>query len=116
MKRSHFLVIGFICLLQNTSYSQAKFEIINLGNNYSSDQIESSLNGADLCGFYYKSDRRLLVFNDGAVVELFNEGETAGMDTNCFIVKQAETNDYDNIWEISADGHLIRRIAINISK
>ena len=115
-KYTHFLVIGFLCLFSSSSFSQAQFEIVNLGNNYSASQIESALNNSNLCGYYYTLHRRLLVFNDGAIVELLNQQETSGLDDNCFIVKQENTNDYDNVWEISENGHLIRRIAINILK
>ena len=44
MKCIHFLVIGFLCLFSSSSFSQAQFEIINVGNNYSAPQIETTLN------------------------------------------------------------------------
>ena len=43
-KYTHFLVIGFLCLFSSSSFSQAQFEIVNLGNNYSAPQLETTLN------------------------------------------------------------------------
>lgn len=114
MLKSLLLVGGFT--LTSLAFGQTNYEITELGTSYSQQEIEVSLNAANLCGFHYSDERRSLYFNDGAVVQLFKKDESVSLDDNCFIVKGANVNDYDNTWEISASGHLIRRIAINPTK
>lgn len=116
MKRI-LLISAWISLCSGSHvFAQAHFELINLGSVYSQEKIEATLNGADLCGFYYSNDRRILAFDDGAIVELFQMNEISGLSNSCFTEKGQGVNDYDNTWQISDANHLIRRIAINPTK
>lgn len=113
---NNFLILLGFSALSSFGLSQANYEVLNLGDSYSSAQIEQAIQNADLCGFYYTNNRRLLPFDDGALIELFKEDETQGISSTCFIVKAVNVNDYDSTWEITDAGHLVRRIAIKPTK
>ena len=113
--RKYLLLMG-ICAISSLAVTQTNYEITELGNSYSTQQIEESINAADLCGFYYINNRRILHFDDGAVVELLMQNEAISLQAACFILKQPNVNDYDNTWKISTSGHLMRVIAINPTK
>jgi len=105
-----------MAIMITVTYSQTNYQVISLGSNYSMEQIEASLDAADLCGFYYSNERRALYFDDGAIAHLFKKSEAPFLASSCFIFKEEDTNDYDDTWKISTSGHLVRRISINPTK
>lgn len=90
------------------------YQITNLGTTYSQQQIEASINGADLCGFYYQTSERELHFNDGTVVTIFAANSLQGISGSC--ISPQYVNHQNEIWEIAANGYLIRRIATQPTK
>ncbi|MBM3185485.1 MAG: hypothetical protein FJZ67_04230 [Bacteroidetes bacterium] len=60
----------------NSFFSQKDFfHIIKLGEKYSLSQLESSIRKADWCGYFHKSERYQLKFDDGSIVELLTISE-----------------------------------------
>lgn len=99
------VILSFVTI---NGFAQTNYNIVEIGSKYTASQIEAALEGADLCGFYYKNEKRVLMFDDGSLVELNDESGLTELDENCFIEKSPAHS--DEYWEISPNGHLIRRI------
>tara|TARA_B110000503_G_scaffold111921_1_gene167659 strand:- start:243 stop:587 length:345 start_codon:yes stop_codon:yes gene_type:complete len=103
-------VLILICIftLAGFAQSQTTYEIKIIGSDYTAEQINNAFAGADMCKFYYVSERRELIFDDGAIIELKKQSELPQLENDCFITKKPAHA--DNIWEITDAGYLIRRI------
>lgn len=89
-------------------YEGQYFVIDQLGDKYSEEFIESAIEEADMCGFFYNNSRRKMIFDDGAVLYLKSTDENNSIDENCSTLNNQ--NDDKEYWEISDSGHLVRRI------
>lgn len=99
---------SFIFVGLNVSWSQSSFTIISAGDSYTASQLEEALNNADMCGFYFENTKRTLLFDDGSIVELNSTSSDPNLDVSCSVPNQNGTN--NEYWEISANGHLVRRL------
>jgi len=111
-----FIVI-FLYLSTCLAFSQSSFfSISKLGSNYTESQLLESITKADWCGYYHITDRYQIMFDDGAIVELFSKKELGELTLNnaCF---QNENNKDNGIYKIHESGILIRMLsARNTSK
>lgn len=100
------LIISSLSFGQNSS---SLYEIISLGTQYSTSEIESALDNANLCGLHLQNERNTLVLNDGAKINIFSANELSDsaiiIEPNCVIENMVQ-----NIsWSISS-GSLLRRV------
>lgn len=109
-------IIGAYTLCSFSLFGQASFDVVTAGSEYSISELTNAINNANMCGFHFINERRVLHFNDGSVVELYKQSEVSDLGVDCFIQKPNGFNEYDNVWEIKNSGHLVRRIAINPTK
>jgi hypothetical protein len=91
---------------------QSFYSIKKLGNNYSKEQLEEAMKKADWCGYFHKSERYQLSFDDGAIVELHSLTEDFDNKNNlsesCF---QTERIKDIGIFKIHESGVLIRMLS-----
>lgn len=113
-----FFTFSLIFVL-NSIFSQKEFfQIIKLGEKYSLSQLESSIRQADWCGYFHKSERYQLKFDDGSIVELLSDSDDfdskKNFDSACF---QDEITKDNATYKIHETGILIRMLsARNTSK
>lgn len=103
----------------NSVFSQKDFfQIIKLGGNYSLSQLESSVRKADWCGYFHKSERYQLKFDDGSIVELLPMSEDFDIKKNLSATCSQSENTKDiGVYKIHESGVLIRMLsARNTSK
>jgi len=104
------LLLALSLFTYGNVYSQSNYEVTSLGTNYSITEIESALQNIEFCGYYYYDQNRILTFDDGAKVTLQKGIEVPNLESSCIISQQA--SHALEIWEITATGHLIKRIPI----
>lgn len=89
---------------------------MKLGERYSISQLESSIRQADWCGYFHKSERYQLKFDDGSIVELLPMSEDFDIKKNlsetCF--QNENTKDF-GVYKIHESGVLMRMLSANIS-
>ena len=73
--------ILFIAICSIASYGQTNFEIKQLGNQYTAEQITQTFASADFCGAFFVSKRNTIQLNDGAIVELKSQNEMISLGT-----------------------------------
>lgn len=97
-------------LLVSACFTQAQddqfYSIENLGDQYSKEFIENAIENASMCGFFYTDSRRKMIFDDGAVVELYSSEDLANLSESCFVSESPAHK--DEYWKIAANGHIIR--------
>ena len=109
------LSIGII-LTSISLWSQNVFSSIQLGNTYTSPQINQAIENANLCGYFLDSENAMLSFDDGGIVylkskqELINEGQNWIENCNQFIAVSGEQT-----FSITENGVIVIR-AISPSK
>ena len=101
-----------LVLYSTQSFGQSTFEIKQLGNQYSQEQITQTFTSADFCGSYFVSKRNIIQLNDGSIVELKSQSELQAlgviMPTNCFLEDYVVY--HPAIWSISSSGLLMKGI------
>lgn len=113
-----FFTFSLIFVINSVFSQKDFFQIIKLGENYSLSQLESSVRKADWCGYFHKSERYQLKFDDGSIVELLPMTEDfdfkKNLSDNCF--QNENTKDF-GVYKIHESGVLIRLLsARNTSK
>ena len=109
------LSIGII-LTSISLWSQSVCLSIQLGDTYTSLQINQAIENANLCGYFLDSENAMLSFDDGGIVylkskqELINEGQN--WIDNC---KQFTAVSGEQSFSITKDGVIVIR-AISPSK
>lgn len=99
----------------NFSFSQGEtYTILNLGTDYSTNEINTAFANANLCGFYFTTENREITFDDGTIVELKKQSDLPNLSDTCFI--SYNPNLSNEIWEISSNGYLLRKIQIITTK
>lgn len=83
------VLIGF-AMLSNTVNAQANYEITTLGTTYSESDLQNVFNSADFCGSHYQNQRFLIVFDDGARVELLAAAELPQLAASCILADDAK--------------------------
>lgn len=109
-----FLVLATCSIV---SYGQSTFEIKQLGNQYTADQITQTFASADFCGAFFVSKRNTIQLNDGAVVELKSQNEMTSSGTSlplgCVIADDVVY--HAATWSISSEGRLMKGIAAQMT-
>lgn len=100
--------------LFGNAYSQETYEVTTLGSMYSMEQIQSAIDNANMCGYFYQDETRTLYFKDGSIVELKKASDIQNLDSSC--VTQVYANHQEQVWEIAPNGHLIKRMVANPTK
>jgi len=104
------ILSSFFMMLCTITFSQSTFEIKNIGDQYSSEQISSVFNSADFCGSYFETKRNLITLNDGSQIELKSGRELAN--SGISIAPSCLLADYSiyfiSIWSISTEGYLMK--------
>lgn len=102
-----------ICFITN---AQSTFEVVNLGNQYSSEMITSAFTNANFCGSYFDTKRNLITLNDGSKIELksYQELLNEGIDLGESCIKDANDRVYDWIWSIDPSGILLKGFDSNL--
>ena len=117
MKRLIFTsIVIMVCL--NTYAQEAAFAIKEIGSKYSTEQLTNAMKTADWCGFYYDKSKRVLNFDDGAVVELKSARELSGVNTDynpsC---TSAEESVDKNTYSVHSSGRILIRVEkLNVVK
>lgn len=120
MKSLIFTLI--IVLLPCFSFSQEVqgpkvFQVIETGSKYTGETLMSALSNADWCGFYYSSERHILQFDDGAVVELLSYSELKNLGVSAAEVCEMVNGGVDDsIYSIAENGYIIRTANKKITK
>lgn len=83
------LVLAGLVLLTFTAKSQANYEILSLGTTYTEADIQNAFSTADFCGSHYQNQRFLIVFDDGAQVELLSASELPHLSAGCILSDNA---------------------------
>jgi len=96
--------------LSSLVFSQSKFEIKQFGKKYSTEQVVTAFEAADLCGSFYASKRNVLKMDDGTVLELKSarEIQSAGIELRGECILPEATVYYDCIWSIAENGLLLK--------
>lgn len=106
------LSILSIAICSIASYGQSNFEIKQLGNQYTAEQITQTFASADFCGAFFVSKRNTIQLNDGAVVELKSQIEMTSSGTSlplgCVIADDVVY--HAATWSISPEGRLMKGI------
>ena len=106
------LSILFIAICSIASYGQTNFEIKQLGNQYTAEQITQTFASADFCGAFFVSKRNTIQLNDGAIVELKSQNEMISLGTalplGCVITDDVVY--HTATWSISPEGRLMKGI------
>lgn len=107
-------IIGFFSLL---SFGQNTFEIKQLGNHYTQEQITETFLSADFCGAYFVSKRNIIQLNDGAIVELKSQSEMTGAGITIPSICTIENNViyHSATWSISPEGRLMKGLSPQLS-
>ncbi len=107
-------IIGFFSLL---SFGQNTFEIKQLGNHYTQEQITETFLSADFCGAYFISKRNIIQLNDGAIVELKSQSEMTGagitIPSSCTIENNVIY--HSATWSITPEGRLMKGLSPQLS-
>jgi hypothetical protein len=74
-----------VFLLSFSANSQANYEITALGTTYSQTDLQNVFNSANFCGSHYQNQRFLIVFDDGAQVELLSAAEIPQFSSDCIL-------------------------------
>lgn len=102
-----FLVLATFSI---ASYGQSNFEIKQLGNQYTAEQITQTFASADFCGAFFVSKRNAIQLNDGAIVELKSQNEMtssgAMLPLGCVIADDVVY--HAATWSISPEGRLMK--------
>ncbi|MFT6504034.1 MAG: hypothetical protein ACJASQ_004174 [Crocinitomicaceae bacterium] len=107
MKKSIALIA--LILSSGATFSQSTYEIKTAGQNYTLAQVQTAIESANFCGYYYSDERHLLLFDDGTEVELKSndelliEGVTLG---NTCVTADRKENPV--VWAIAANGTILR--------
>ena len=115
VKMKIVLSIGII-LTSISLWSQNVCSSIQLGDTYTSLQINQAIENANLCGYFLDSENAMLSFDDGGIVylkskqELINEGQSWIENCNHFTAVSGEQS-----FSITKDGVIVIR-AISPSK
>jgi len=109
-----YLILLLTIVSSNPLNAQNNFEIKSLGSSYSEIEINNAMHGAEWCKYYYSNERRVLNFDDGAIIELKKQSELSGVHPSCFIEKNPTHE--NNIWQISSSGKLVRRVPTLLNK
>jgi hypothetical protein len=101
MKR--FLTLCFLTAsLHSIAQSTLRFEIVNLGNTYSIEEITSALSYADFCGYFQTNNFAQFTLNDSSVVRLKSKTDLEQLgiflDPSCLDVKNFQPE--NEIWSI----------------
>lgn len=111
------LSILSIAICSIASYGQSNFEIKQLGNQYTAEQITQTFASADFCGAFFVSKRNTIQLNDGAVVELKSQNEMTSSGTSlplgCVIADDVVY--HTATWSISPEGRLMKGIATQLT-
>lgn len=76
-------------MLSFSAYSQVNYEIVSLGTSYSETDLQNVFSTADFCGSHYQNQRFLIVFDDGAKVELLAASEISQFSLDCVLEDNA---------------------------
>ncbi len=110
MKITFTLSLFFVL---NSIFAQNDFfRIVKLGEQYSLSQLESSMRDADWCGYFHKSERYQLKFDDGTIVELLSMSEDFDLKKNLSETCYQNENTKDiGVYKIHESGALIRMLS-----
>ncbi len=81
MKKTILFCLGI--LFTTLGFSQ-EFEIKSVGTNYTSTQIENTLNSANLCNWVYQDKSRKITLDDGAKVTLLPNNSCGQLSDHVF--------------------------------
>ena len=103
------------------SYGQNYFELVQVGSEYSKEEINEAFSTATFCGYHFNSKRNLLVFDDGTQVELLSKEEllnptieNLGLSDKCF--REDHLVFQESVWYIKNE-KIVRGIKpSNVSK
>ena len=107
MKKSIALIA--LILSSGTTFSQSAYQVKTSGQNYSLPQIQTAIESADFCGYYYTDERHLLVFDDGTEVELKSNDEL--LIEGVTLANSCVTSDRKEnpvVWAIGGNGKILR--------
>ena len=102
--------------INHALWSQSVCSSIQLGDTYTSLQINQAIENANLCGYFLDSENAMLSFDDGGIVylkskqELINEGQSWIENCNHFTAVSGE-----QAFSITKDGVIVIR-AVSPSK
>lgn len=106
MKKILFLC-GFLTLGFN-SFGQNYFEIKTIGDKYSEELIQSAFENANLCGYYYSEERRIIVLDDNSKIVLYAGNESENISDECIVSAKEDTA----VYRISENGIIIRTLPV----
>ncbi|MDG1428471.1 MAG: hypothetical protein P8M19_01360 [Crocinitomicaceae bacterium] len=81
MKKKALICLG--TLITTFGFSQS-YEITDIGTNYNSTQIETTLSTANLCNWVYQTKSREIVLDDGTKIILLPNGSCGQLDDHAF--------------------------------
>lgn len=117
MLMKYLLSFLIIALCNTLSFGQSTFEIKQLGNTYTAEQITQTFSNADFCGAYFQSKRNTIQLNDGAMVELKSNSEMTGagitIPSSCIIANDVIY--HSATWSITPEGRLMKGITPQLS-
>ena len=89
--------IATAIFLLSFSYLNAQettFTITKVGDKYSQEQIETAMEAADWCGYYFENEAHSIAFDDGSVVEFKSAKELTSLDVSCVGESYEDTRVY----------------------
>lgn len=111
--------LSIFLVLLPTVFAQAQsqfYEIIQIGNKYSQQDLSTSISNADWCGYFNSDNRFKLTFDDGSVVELLSKKELSSTEYKVDCFQNEKTEDLA-IYKIHESGIIVRMVsARNTSK
>jgi hypothetical protein len=120
IKLMNFIFLYSVFIYSNITFSQKNitktqnFILINLGKEYSEQQLITAIEKADWCGYYHKTENFKITFDDGSLVELLSYRVLAPLG---FIVEpkciQDEVTTDNSIYGILPSGVISRQVTKN---
>jgi hypothetical protein len=100
----------YVLTFSFAGYSQTNFEILELGNKYTAEQLSEAFKTANFCGSYFLQKRNVITFDDGAQVALksFEELKKDGVEIKAECILPQDAVYYDAIWSIGDNGRLLK--------
>lgn len=109
------LLLGFVAFFAiNLSAQSSYYEVVQVGTNYTLEEIEEAFDSASMCGFIYQSQRNTITFDDGTTVELLGANELDSTVMSCSGVDNSKTFQPAE-WSIS-QAKLIRKLTYTLPK
>lgn len=84
---------------------ESTFTISQVGDKYSKEQINSAMEAAEWCGYYFENEAHSIKFDDGSVVEFKSATELTSLDASCV----GESFEDTKVYAIHKTGRVIVR-------